>query len=370
MENSWRFRLFFGLVFAALTGSGVFLYNATASKQWSDTHDEYYTATTSDGFVLPLYRFKPTAPVQNVPVLLCHGLGANRYNMMAPGPVNLARWLAAKGHDVFVAELRGAGKSVELNHMNTAPGAWDFNFDTYARKDGPALLRKVAAVTGSQQVDWVGHSMGGMLSYALAGSASDLSGVSLRRAVSVAGPAMFKDLPARTIALMTGGVRLPFARLPNDLLTAFTPMLYPWAFQENDPAIGFKTNYDPAFVRGLMKFGTTGISRQLVMQFLHWYRSGELKSLDGRNDYLAGLKNSPVAFLFLGGSKDLLTPKASLRLAFDMHGGEKKLLYFGREEGHGVDFGHGDILLGLSAPTEVYPHIADWLVRTTTVSSH
>ena len=84
-------------------------------SNWQMGSNEAFVAQTSDGWVLPLYRFSPriASPVgQSLPpVVLFHGMGANRFNLAQTGPSNLAVWLATRGRDVFV-ELRGAGRSV------------------------------------------------------------------------------------------------------------------------------------------------------------------------------------------------------------------------------------------------------------------
>jgi len=61
---------------------------------------------------------------------------------MAPAvkDVSLADYLYAKGHDVWVVELRGAGKSKPFG-MYFRPGM-TFDFDDYVQKDVPALLRQ------------------------------------------------------------------------------------------------------------------------------------------------------------------------------------------------------------------------------------
>jgi pimeloyl-ACP methyl ester carboxylesterase len=121
---------------------------------------------TRDGWRLALYRYPARHRSSRYgPVLLVHGLGANRFNMDAPVPeISLAQYLAARGHDVWVAELRGAGRS--------RPPGWPltrrrtFDFDDYVQKDIPAILRRVLDDSGYPQINWVGHSMGGMLAYA------------------------------------------------------------------------------------------------------------------------------------------------------------------------------------------------------------
>ena len=68
---------------------------------------------TRDGWSLAVHRYwKGKGTSQWGPVLLVHGLGANRYDLDAPFPeISVARYLHSRAHDVWVIELRGSGKS-------------------------------------------------------------------------------------------------------------------------------------------------------------------------------------------------------------------------------------------------------------------
>ena len=81
---------------------------------------ERHSATTDDGWTLALYRYPPIGHWREnqPPVFLCHGLGANRFNLDAPGKLSLAKWLSEKGFDAWVVELRGAGKSSRPTRKN------------------------------------------------------------------------------------------------------------------------------------------------------------------------------------------------------------------------------------------------------------
>src|SRR5579859_6558111 len=65
--------------------------------------DEIHFASASDGWRLAVVRYRPApangTPVRPSPVLLIHGLGANRYNLDLTDELSLARFLAARGHD-------------------------------------------------------------------------------------------------------------------------------------------------------------------------------------------------------------------------------------------------------------------------------
>jgi hypothetical protein len=71
---------------------------------------------------------------------------------------------------------------------------------------------------------------------------------------------------------------------------------------------------------------------------------------------LSGLK-CPV--LIVGGTVDLLCPPDATRSLFEAVGSpNKKLLMMGKSYGHSSEYGHGDLVIGTHAPTEVYGAVA------------
>src|SRR5438270_13651967 len=66
--------------------------------------DEIHFATTSDGWRIAILRYKPAAdaPRRQEPVLLVHGIAANRYNFDLGDDRSLARHLAREGFDTWV----------------------------------------------------------------------------------------------------------------------------------------------------------------------------------------------------------------------------------------------------------------------------
>src|SRR5262249_55958928 len=82
--------------------------------------------------------------------------------------------LAARGYDVFLFDFRGSGESARvgavgrLNHfLRETPfgesGEGNWTADDLVRYDVPAILDYVRTTTGHSRVNWVGHSLGGML---------------------------------------------------------------------------------------------------------------------------------------------------------------------------------------------------------------
>ena len=158
--------------------------------------DEVHYATASDGWKVALHRYLPRGREEVArPVVLCHGLGANRYNFdLGRGP-SLARYLRERGYDVWVLELRGAGCSSRPRWLNGRRYTW--NFDDFVERDIPAALDRVRMKTGAEQVNWVGHSMGGLVMYAFL---QEQGREAVASAVAVSSPGIFRNLgPIRPI---------------------------------------------------------------------------------------------------------------------------------------------------------------------------
>src|SRR5579885_782730 len=106
--------------------------------------DEVHFARTADGWRLALHRHRPRRGGSGLPVILCPGYGCNRHFIDYDERYSLARFLAARGFDAWVLELRGRG----LSHpMPGCARPWRWTFDDLARVDGPAAIARVAEAT-------------------------------------------------------------------------------------------------------------------------------------------------------------------------------------------------------------------------------
>ena len=76
------------------------------------------------------------------PVLLCHGLGANRYNFDLGTRASLARFLQEAGFDVWSIDLRGRG-GVGWRVWGEERSRGDHVFDDYVREDARAAIHHV-----------------------------------------------------------------------------------------------------------------------------------------------------------------------------------------------------------------------------------
>src|SRR5438270_12696196 len=113
------------------------------------TPDEIYRVPTRDRATIALGRYHSRGPLRFVEsVVLAHGLGANRFDLDFDEQYSLARFLARRGFDAWVLELRGRG--LAGFHGQTS-------FDAQAEHDVAAALSTVRAA-GSDGALLVGHS--------------------------------------------------------------------------------------------------------------------------------------------------------------------------------------------------------------------
>ncbi|MCJ7571652.1 MAG: alpha/beta hydrolase [Candidatus Thermoplasmatota archaeon] len=118
-------------------------------------HQEIESARTSDGWNLRVFHYPPESEdVSRFPVILCHGLAANKNScdFGEPGTMewerySLAAFLSQKRlngksvFDVWVPELRGGGK-YSFNPQEN-PERYRWCVDDYIDKDVPAIVRCV-----------------------------------------------------------------------------------------------------------------------------------------------------------------------------------------------------------------------------------
>jgi pimeloyl-ACP methyl ester carboxylesterase len=323
-----------------------------------DPADETLRATTGDGWSLALARRRPRAAVRPVPVLLVHGIAANHLCMDFPmARLSLAAHLAEAGFDCFSVDLRGHGRS---GPGRGARRRWDF--DDYVKQDLPAAVAAVRRATGAEQVAVVGHSQGALLGMAACGTVPDR----VAALVAIAGPAWFRAprpiaLAARFAFLFTGRLNRFLARCLAPFAGWFRVPLGDIAWNAN--------NVDGPVYRRVLANVVEDVPRGVLREFAEWIRTNTWRSIDGEVDYRALIGRARQPALFVAAEDDRLAPPAIVRLAHDHWGGERAYWVAGKEGGLGAPYGHSDLLFGRRAPEEVFPRIAEWLIRVTGAST-
>ena len=316
-----------------------------------------FFAVTEDGWQIAIHQYEPKHQTVQEPVLLVHGLGANRFNLDAPGRYSLAKYLARSGANCFVVELRGAGESTRPK-ANTSFG-WDWTFDDYANKDLPAVVATIQHRTGCTRVHWVGHSMGGMLGYACAGTWAREKLASL---VTIGSPCFTQNSNlVFDFALYLRSIAKHLRVLPYEGLGVLLLPVLPVFRSTAGRILANPKNMDLLGLQGVLRKAPSTLPISLVFQFARWYEEGQATMKDGTRLTTLLTEISTPTMLVVGAEDQMASvadQRAILGLLPSQH---KKLLLLGEETSCTHDYGHVDPVLGTRAEYEVWPHFLGWI---------
>ena len=316
-----------------------------------------YTATTTrlhtaDGATIALHHHPAAGP----PVLLVHGISSNHHYFDLDSSHDLADWLAARGHDVWMLDLRGHGDALYGDRGRQFTG---WTLDDYGEYDVDTAVRSIQTMTGAARVDYIGHSMGGMVGaiYAVRHGEGSLGAM-----VVLGSPASFslKDplFGLAQLGMAAGGSSLlwvetpAFAGVAADLKGAV-----PLHLQEKlyNPA-----NYSPATVDAMLRQIASPLARTEMAHFGRMIRDERFESWDRSSDYRAELSRVDLPLLAIGSNHDEIVPAARVQAYADAMAGERR--FFLASDGNVSNpYGHLDYALADAAPTEIFPMIEAWL---------
>jgi pimeloyl-ACP methyl ester carboxylesterase len=314
---------------------------------------------TEDGSRIELRRVPIPADAEIAvlpPLLLVHGVAANHRNNDLHPDYSLARHLAALGRDVWLLTLRSG-----LGHRTRAEAA-RVRFAAMVKHDLPLAVTEVLGRTGSEQLDYVGFSMGGMLIYAALGRTVPASRV--RRVVVVGSPGRV-TAPALLLPLLKRVPRWLVPRSPFRLGAHGVAFASEWFGTPLHRILVNPRNVPAGLTRATLVNMVEDIPAPLNADFLEWaVRDGSIR-VDGE-PVLDGLAEVDVPALFFAGNADKLAPVAAVEAAFDAwgkgrEGVVKRLVVLGKDHGYRADYGHGDMAMGAHARAELFEPIARFL---------
>lgn len=287
-------------------------------------------------------------------VLLVHGFGQNRYTWHSSRR-SFANYLASEGWDVFNLDLRGRGRSRQYGARE------DTSLDDYIREDVPACVRSVVRNSGHARTFMIGHSMGGLITYSVAGSvARDL----VKGVITIGSPYRFGrgSLFLKVAAPLFYGARLTGAFDMNPSVPVrfigehlrkrrwlwdnqLVPLpLRPWLPGSMEAEV-LDENLSAAFEHTRMA---------VALGIVRAGRESSLQSHDGLLDYGTAFELSPRPLLVVAGTFDSLAPPESVYPVIELSRSADKTY---REFPHG----HIDMILGRDAPCTVWPLVRTWL---------
>jgi len=346
---------------ARLAVAAMALATASCAAPELGVHGDLAHPVTRDGWHLTVEHFAPapgTRPHPR-PVVICHGVLANRRFFELEGDASLPIVLSRAGFDVWLMDLRGRpGTSAP-----DGTSLHDYDIDDLVRFDVDTVLSYVLAETHAKDVAWVGHSLGGMVAYARLGA---LHETRIGALVTVGSPGVFapasravlRGIEAEgALALLPGVPVETFASIDGHVGIALAPSsLNDLIFtRENMPASTFARMEEVA---------VADASKRELRQFSRSVRAGEFVSADGTVSYSRALGAIAVPSLVIVGRADELADPLVGRDVFDrLASTDKELVVAGRAAGMDADFGHVDLLVGPPARRDVFPRIVAWLAR-------
>ncbi len=322
-------------------------------------YEAIHLVRTRDDWRIALYRYPAASQRYETPVLLCHGLGANRFNFDLGPEVSLARYLQQEGFDVWSIDLRGRGNSGRCARGERCSGN-SHVFDDYVREDAGAAIRHVLGETGASQVHWIGHSMGGLVLYAfLQGEEAE----SIASGVAIASPGSYAHMGRASLSPVLFNVLRVFPRIHLSFLAAGLAPLLARIRLPGEALFMNRNNVEIEPVERALCYLTADVSRGEISQFLDWMKSGDFRTYDRGTSYEQNFSKVRRPLFCIAGAKDHLVPPASVAAAYDRIASDRKdFLVLGREQGQEEDYGHGDLLMGKNVRREVFPRILEWLV--------
>lgn len=339
---------------------------------------EVHFTDAGDGVILRLTRYRGGA---KGPVLLVHGLGVSSliFSMDTITP-NLLEYLFGHGYDVWLLDYRA---SVDLPYAHQPSTA-----DDVARKDYPAAVAKVLAVTGAPSTQAVVHCFGANTFFMamLAGLEGVRSAVVSQIATHLRVPpmtmvkAVFRTpqvLEALGVREMTTNVQSdrPFLERMGDLLLRLYPV-------HDGPRDTNAVSRRISFIYGQLyevdnlnqatydnlheMFGVASIAS--LEHLTTMIRAGKVVAADGADAYLRESEHYPtlhrlaIPLKIIQGERNKCWTLESTALTYELLRRHNDPALYDRVII--PRYGHIDCIFGKDAARDVYPHVLSHLEAT------
>lgn len=327
---------------------------------------------TADGWMLGVRHYRPGRPDPNkLPVVLCHGLGLNG-TFWTITDNHLPSKLIERGYDVFVVDMRGSGASYRdgtLGWVNAGlrqtfipeVGNDEWTMDDQAIYDVPAILDLVQRETGQSRVNWIGHSLGGMLMFAFLERSDQAHRIA--NFVAMGSPAcVAQSTEAKRMRKANRGLRMLMMAISTGRIARPMSVARPPGLDQIDRFYYSADNVDRETVNRFYGSTLEDPGPGALKQLDSYLETGRLVSADEKIDYFAGLPELKTPTLIVAGDGDILADlHSNWRTYQELGSADKTFLRFGRAEGHVADYGHCDLVWSRHAPNEIFPAIIDWL---------
>ncbi len=371
MLGRGRLILAYGLLYAGLcvwTGCATMRRNAP-SPDLRPCTDGY--AYTEDGWRLGVRHYRPQNPDPGkLPVVLCHGLGLNA-TFWTITDAHLPAQLTARGYEVYVFDIRGSGENGQVGWHDRANrrirqtflrefGEREWTVDDLVRFDMPAILKFVERDSGHDRVNWIGHSLGGMVVFPYLELGPEPGRIA--NFVGMGSTIIQAEIPQRDMLRANLGLRaLTLVASPGRLGRPLSYFKMP-GMDIIDRFYYSNENVDRLTISRFYAYTLEDTGAGALRQFDPYLRRGHMLSADKQIDYAAHLGVVTTPTLLIAGEGDIISDVPSTELTYEGLGSpDKMLMRFGKRNGHVADYGHCDLVWSRYAPREIFPPLINWL---------
>ncbi len=319
----------------------------------SETNEERHAPTTTDGWRLDLKRHIHDAHFDRSlrPILLVPGYGMNSFILgFHPKGTSFLRALCEAGHEVWTANLRGQGQAQRVRRDAGPP-----SLRRLAEQDLATALDTALAHTrtSATEVDLIGCSLGGSLSFAYLALVGRQKVGAL---VAIGSPLRWVEIPgilravfsSRTVA---GALRISGSRRSARLA---------WPVARKLPQIlslyANADNIDLDHV-GTMLASVEDPHPRTNRDIASWVKHGDMV-LSGINVSEA-MADEHGPLMLVAGNRDGIVPESVALSPRSLWGGDDvTVLRVGTPEKW---YAHADLFVGNDAPEAVFEPIVAWL---------
>lgn len=278
---------------------------------------------------LCLHRFCGNAA--GAPLFMVHGSVENGRIFYSDSGKGLAPWLASRGFDVYVADLRGRGMS-----SPAVSAASDWGLREMMEEDFPVMLQEIVRLRGQVPQHWLAHSWGGVMQLAFLARWS---------------------APAPVASLTFFGTKRHIASWSLKKL-----MMIDLGWGLLGELLAQVKGYLPARRFG---FGVEDESAATYRQTRSWVRSKQWLDPYDVFDYAAALKelSLPPAFYITGAHDQVLGHPLDVYRLIQETGYDQvnEFLVAGKSSGFAHNYNHVNLLTHKDAPADVFPAVEEWL---------
>lgn len=267
-----------------------------------------------------------------IPLFLIHGSIENGKIFYSSSGKGLAPYLAQKGFDVFVVDLRGRGKSTPAIDKTATHG-----LTNTIEEDIPAVARKIKELKGDVPQHWLSHSWGGVS--LLAYLAKHNKEFNVKSMVFFASK---RHISIRTLH------KYYLINILWDTMGTFAV---------------WRNGFLPALK---IKMGSDNESARCYKETNEWVF--QKKWIDWRDkfDYAEALSNQelpPLLLLTGAGDKVLGHPTDCRYMLNEIQSNTAEFRIIGKNTGHLHDYDHNTILTHPDAPKDQFIMTKDWILK-------